>query len=398
MPHQNKIAQGAFLLYCLLVVVFTVMVGWDTARDTHPFLIGDWMINYEAGLVRRGMFGQLVFTLSMTFGFSPNFVILTIQLFCYLVLFYCVARMFMGLDQPVHFLPLVMAPFFLAFQIHDEVAGFRKEILFLALIAYLSYISTQKNIREFKGPFISVLLVFPVFVLSHEMLMLYSPYFLVLLLVQYPDARLKKYFLLPVVIAIILLLAAVAIATFYTGSAIEVFKICRSWGEHAPFRCTEQGGIYWLKGTLADSMGFVFQDISSGQIKVNSALCLLLVALPFVYLGPKVVKVFGKHKYVPILIIMMLVGTVMLLIIARDWGRILYIHAAATSLILLASVCRRDALNQTELGGLSAPQTIIYIPVPLVFLVAVFFSVSWRLPHWLGSDPFLNFFSRWLVA
>ena len=351
------------------------------------------MINYEAGLVRRGMFGQLVFVLFSTLGIPPNLAIFTVQLLCYSVLLYCVIKMFIGIRQPVHFLPLVMAPFFLAFQVHDEVAGFRKEILFLTLFAFIAYLSTQKSFQQFKTVFVWALLVFPLCVLSHEMLILFLPYFLVLLLIQYPQ-RLNTAFLITIGGAILLSLTGFMIAFFNTGSAIEVFQICRSWGESAPFRCTEQGGIYWLKGTLADSRGFVVEDFSQSRIKAYSALCLLLVTLPFIYLGPEMKRLFKSHWYILVLLLLMLGGTIALLFFARDWGRVLYIHAVAMSLILLSSSRKQTMLwGKTDSEELYHPKPIIQVTASLIIIVAVVFSLGWRLPHWLGSNPFVNAFT-----
>ena len=45
----------------IILSVTTILLAVDNYRDYHAYKIGDWLINYQAGFIRRGFFGELVY-------------------------------------------------------------------------------------------------------------------------------------------------------------------------------------------------------------------------------------------------------------------------------------------------------------------------------------------------
>ena len=47
----------------LLVAVTTILLAIENYNEYHAYKIGDWLINYQAGFIRRGFFGEFLFIL-----------------------------------------------------------------------------------------------------------------------------------------------------------------------------------------------------------------------------------------------------------------------------------------------------------------------------------------------
>ncbi len=70
-------------------------------------------------------------------------------------------------------------PFIFTFQLNDPLGGFRKEIMCFALLAFLLYSYKSHKYDTFEKVFFATLLLFPFLVLSHEILAILLPYYLI---------------------------------------------------------------------------------------------------------------------------------------------------------------------------------------------------------------------------
>jgi hypothetical protein len=140
---RGPAAVGRALLACSILglalwrAVTDYLAGDITVGGT-SYRVGDWVINYAGGFVRRGLFGQLLFaatppgepTLWTLFGF---------QAACYAVVLAYVLGFLHGTGWAWPAIALACGPAALPFVGWDVGGGWRKEIIGFAAIALLAW-------------------------------------------------------------------------------------------------------------------------------------------------------------------------------------------------------------------------------------------------------------------
>ena len=77
-------------IYFFIISVFALSNVFRFYKTHDGFRFADWLINYEAGFVRRGFFGSLFIKLSNLTGASIELLYLLLISFFYLIFFYLV--------------------------------------------------------------------------------------------------------------------------------------------------------------------------------------------------------------------------------------------------------------------------------------------------------------------
>ena len=85
-----------FLTYLRFIAVATVFHGIGILRDQNGWCLGDWLINYHAGFVRRGLTGEIALRVGHGVHMSPLIVVLLMQLACYAAMLFAVHRLVSG--------------------------------------------------------------------------------------------------------------------------------------------------------------------------------------------------------------------------------------------------------------------------------------------------------------
>ena len=162
---HNLIIKIFFIIIFLNYLYFSIRL---TLRE-NAWIAGDWLINYEAGLLRRGFSGELILLLTKLTSIKPTYLLILIQLllFCiFLCLFYSILN---KKRLNIFFLFILFSPVTISFTFHDPLTVGRKEIIFfLAYLIYLIYFlkdfknSTKKNIVFYLSGLIFVLYFFKI--------------------------------------------------------------------------------------------------------------------------------------------------------------------------------------------------------------------------------------------
>jgi len=128
----------ALLKYFLaLVFVTTLLISYQSFQDHNSWRLGDWLINYQGGMVRRGLLGELVYRTSQLIQLSPGFLVFLLQSFFYTVFLGFSYRLLLGQHKLLPYILLIFSPFIFTFQIYDFQGGYRKEIIFFASLILL---------------------------------------------------------------------------------------------------------------------------------------------------------------------------------------------------------------------------------------------------------------------
>ena len=369
-------------LYLGAVFLATLYIGHQVFREVDPWRIGDWLINYRGGFTRRGLSGEMVWWAHRALGLDPILLISMVQGLCYGLFLFCAYRLIAGAPRAPDYVLLIFSPFIFLFQVHVPQGGFRKEILLLALLAWLVLRRRDGGELGACTRWAVAGVVFPALVLSHEMLALYWPLVLLVLLWGASPRRWEAAALsLPSALAL-LALVAWSHPTPATASAI-----CDSWQGRAPAQCAQIGPLVWLTSDWHAGL-----EASREVIRNNAALVVyplvLLLALPCYWPIRARLRALLADRWSRWLLLAALAGALGLCIVAIDWGRFLYIDLVALFLLSFLPVVpagprpARAGWVRALTAGLLAFNLLWHIPHSGVnFFLG--YDISRKILHWL---------------
>ena len=99
-----------FGLYLLFVATVSTVYGFLNARRGSGWAIGEWLTNYSAGFIRRGLVGEVVLLLGRASGINLVWIVFGIQVAVYLTFLWCVYRLTEGLRWGWMVAALLLSP------------------------------------------------------------------------------------------------------------------------------------------------------------------------------------------------------------------------------------------------------------------------------------------------
>jgi hypothetical protein len=118
----------SFLIFYLIEVIY-----YQQSFAFHPWIAGDWLINYSNGFIRRGFLGAIIDKYGDAFDRPLSSLVLEIKLVFYLIwvgVFYCLA-----IKKSIGFIEfiLILSPWAFLFDLHDPQGSGRKELVLLCI-------------------------------------------------------------------------------------------------------------------------------------------------------------------------------------------------------------------------------------------------------------------------
>ncbi len=322
---RSGLLAGYFLFMAGLAVI---RLAYAYRPERHVWILGDWLINYQGGFVRRGLPGQVAYWLG-TRWFDPGLVAAGMIALVY-VLF--LGFSYLNLRAQPSLWPYYLffwAPFLFWFPVLDIHGGYRKEILFLALLAGLVWRVGRAPARS--GPAIFAALgLYPILLLSHEALLAYLPY--VGLVAEWARARGAR---LPGRVWYGLWAANVVVwlgVIMHPGTAHHEQAILASLAPRYPI--SAQGAIGWLDRTLAFQFRNYAPRYLDARLMAHFGAFFPAAGLAFVPLAPRL-RWWWRRLQTWAWGAASGIMTLALMAVAKDWGRFWYVHAAAWFLLCL---------------------------------------------------------------
>jgi hypothetical protein len=306
----------------------------DIDHGGHPWQTGDWLINYKAGFIRRGLIGEIFLILSeistiplLVVAFSVQSSILFL---CFFYHFRTVRIVLENRMQKQTFLliSLLLSPAGILFEFYNLDFSFRKEIMGLAIFNWLVFRKISQ--RKFSNSvWIASLIFYTIFVLSWEAGMIVSIFIISVLprnVANDSKFKFKSRMNSRVMSFLVINVACATLSFFYRGTIDQKYLICESLvGEGKLDSQICGGGI--------DAISWNLHYFASGST-VNSPIRLLgftflLICsfLPFFGFG-----FIGNHK---ILITFSMLGYIFFNSLAADTGRIIFILSFCSLNLLL---------------------------------------------------------------
>ena len=147
LTRMNSILLGMFIIF--IVNEFVKFLLLDEGNQVFHWVFTDWLIDYSAGFVRRGLSGEIV---SLLLGISrPENSVAIIIWIIYLVVIVGYLRLVYrskNLLKPLTTFGILFLPCLLPFYLYDHDAFGRKEVLGLILLLYHLLTLESLNLSE----------------------------------------------------------------------------------------------------------------------------------------------------------------------------------------------------------------------------------------------------------
>ena len=350
------------LIYSLLRMVVADLDEPDIWRT------GDFLVNYEAGFVRRGLLGQAAVLSSDWFGSSPLNFILSLQAFAFVVLMVCTLILYRSFPQAVWGVLALVSPAFLLFHFWDPAGGFRKEVLLLCAFGLLLVWSKSPMEGRFERALFlaSWPVTFVLLGLSHEGLVFFSPLALVALGAVFLEKKWKRLALQWTVVATgVLGVAVAAVSIVFSGSATTADQICDALVSRGLPADICAGAIDFIGWTSNQAF-----EVGMERPNLIYVPVVFLAVLPFtlVRIGPKYMMT----------VVLAISATVPLFIIGSDWGRWIHVLVSMVTLIAFRFGNSIRSIHRLSLAEQKLKHQLVF------GVVAVVYALAWRLPHFSG--------------
>lgn len=337
---------GFFYFFCFryAIEIYNGGNGWKT---------GDWLINYSAGPLRRGLTGTILLALS-DLGLPLLWLTYFFQVSIYAAIFIVVLKLYKLTERGLFWLLILYSPAFLLFSFYDLHGGFRKEIIVFGIFSYFCLLYARKSITQTKLVFVCVIYVLAG--LSHELTAFTLPFFIYLLLISLKEGLIKKKTV--IIYCAILSVASAAIlifATFYKGDTAISEAICQSLIDRKINSLNCLGSISWIGEDSEKATNRVLALISYKSLFTPTLFGLAILPLFFTtWWNRKTYTLFAVSA----------VTFLPLFFVAIDWGRWIYVLTFMLFCLALAD------------------RVTIKFPYKSIFVIAgAIYLTIWSIPH-----------------
>lgn len=301
---------GIWPFFAYFIFRYTVVIK----NGGNSWATGDWLINYSAGPIRRGLTGEFIFILSSDL-FSLLWLAYAIQIAIYFAIFLIVFALYKAQDRTPFWLLILFSPAFLLFPFYDIQGGFRKEIMIFAVFSLFCLFYSKNNITSFKISIISV--AYTVSALSHELNSLTWPFFIYILYLSSKKGLITPRTAIIFSVTLIAISAATLLfASLHKGDAASVDKICLSLTGKNLHKSICDGAISWLKEDAQKATDIVKNSISEKSLWTPT--------LFFLAIAPLFFTTWIRKESI-LLIIISSITISPLFFVAIDYGRWIYI-------------------------------------------------------------------------
>lgn len=341
-----------------LVLFHLFTYSREISAAIQPYRIGDWLINYRGGFVRRGFIGQLIYLISTN---RPNtiWIAFALQAIIYLALSYFVLRLFFAQKRNRVLLLMLFSPAFIfIFPLYDLEGWFRKELL-----VFLAYVLMVYGLREgvLRVKYLwASLLTYSIVVFSHEVASLTLVFFLFPLYVVFQcQASLDRKMMFFGAGYVLVAICGLALSILFPGDLKTAERVCMSLTARGlqPDIC--DGAIQYLSYGASHGFQEVATKIQSRFYLVIYPLLLALALLP-VFLTD-----WWRTRW-PILVLGF-ISLIPLFAVGMDWGRWIVIFVT----LVFMSILFDGTFGQLKTRKISSIAVVLY-------------AALWSIPHIQG--------------
>jgi len=374
LSFRESLGRICLVFFTSLYTVETIkMIIIPVLRDHLTWTWLDLCINYQAGFVRRGLLGEILFQLQ---PIIPSFVVAAVFIFCAYLLFTHLVIKFVKYTPLLVFLFFIFSPGSLLFPICADSAFGRKEIF--ALCAFALALLTYTKVLACKWKVCIFLVLYTIATLIHECALFFAP-LAACLLIYSTDTHNKRFrtYLLCVLYVYFILLSCLLILTI--NHNFDQSRIALSWSPYFPNIHPNAYMMYLNKG-LEDVLAETKQNAINFNTFTGPFLidfCLAVLPIILLLLHTTHVEFFRTlRKNEPFLFFSTIVSLLIpfFLFCFQGWGRLIYLIAVQTFLFLIM-LNNFGLVAYRRISPITGDQWRIYI----VFLL--YYAILWGMPH-----------------
>ena len=363
----------AFMLGQTLYFIFLSQYG-----VLNPWCVGDWLINYRAGFMRRGLAGWLLLGGLHYWGVSPIIELQYFKTFCYLIIYGFTFYLIIFCHRPMFLYALILlSPACLLLPVNFPEAAGRKEIILFATVVLITCVSL---IKRMKPSWVLLSIVLLVLTAIHDGLYFLFPVVLVYFDILFPSGKygLSQTVLIYIPATFLLLFFA------WQGPATnsQVYSIID--GFHGDRTIWDSGSIAFLRDGIWQALA---HTLGSGGLTKKVGLFIAGLVLAISPLGLKVyywrngsdgLPFFYKMEFFKFGLAFAVVMQMALFCFALDWGRWLMADLLLMAWAALIVTSRHREPRDSGVSNEALPWSIF-----LSFLIV--YLASWRTPHVYGG-------------
>lgn len=180
-PARNVAILGLVFSVALAVVLWRL--NWLIGNGGGPFTQGDWLVNLQSGLVRRGIAGEVFLAVSDATGIGLLPLVGGVQAVLVVAIFAMIFHGALLARLPDRLLLILVSPLLVTFWAIDSVGAFRKELL--GLLAFLPLLPQGRGrVAAWLVP-----VLFAVAVAAHEANAFFVPALCVGVMIRFGDGH-----------------------------------------------------------------------------------------------------------------------------------------------------------------------------------------------------------------
>ena len=369
-----------FFIIFLVSFAFLFQAGkfYTFYLEYYHWQYGDWLINYQGGFIRRGLIGELFYSIYKLTNIKLDLIIFTSVILFYLLFSLILiksSRYFV--KSKLDYLLFLSPGFFLYPVMNSEIIG-RKDIILVLVVGIFVFFKDifRKNLN-----YIIVILSIIFLTLSHSGFLFYSQYLIAIYFFSQIKIN-KKIENWKFAVYIVLILGIGILVNLFSGNETQVIKICNSVSSFSQDNCTNSGQIGWLINNMSN---YLYEKIEFGLFTLINQFIIYLISFCFIFIflfkkieNSKFIISFKNIKNLkPIkLFIILILISLPIFILGRDWGRYIYLSYSC-SIFLYIFLLKN---NLIVLNRLNTPK---FFKKKIIFLFFVFiYSFFWSVPFY----------------
>jgi len=396
---SDRVEKTISIYFFILIIISTIYNLLINRNYYNVWTIGEWLINYQGGFVRRGLFGSIIYKLSYGLNINPISIVHLLTILFFISFLYLLKDCRKYFSSLFLLSPIVsLAPLLGNYLVRKDVSG----IVAYALCTNL--IVKEKNLTNF----LFINLISSLSILNHESYFFYSLPSL-FLLHFFSSEKINStnniYKIFKTIIYIIPTLIVSILVFYFNGDYEIALKINESWLDLSyviknfqffnPF--FPSGAIGSLSWTFNKGISLPLSTLNSfdggGLIWIPAVWILLIFICAQIFIGDKD-KLNTELKFNALFLQLTFISP--LFILGWDFGRWIFLWISS-SIFLTIALIRIKAINKNDLSKLEKifPNFLIklfggfklYGFRNLLYLLLCIPACCWSIQHYMKTLP-----------
>jgi hypothetical protein len=170
--------KNTVIIFFIFIVINYLFFNYRIIFRENGYILGDWVVNYSGGFVRRGLLGHFFFSISKYFDISIKYIIFFFSTAIYISSTYFFFEIIKRKLDNYLVLIFILLPSTLLFNFFDPLSVGRKDIL-IFFFFFFYYLNLEKVLNNFYFK-LFILLLFVIILLTHELIFFFIPYLFIL--------------------------------------------------------------------------------------------------------------------------------------------------------------------------------------------------------------------------